>query len=143
MAIQETTPSRNITIGYRELAAFAVTILVIAGTIMGAMQWAVVTAVTPLREEIRELSRRVDAGFAENRSELRGETGEIRGEMTNLRGEMGEIRGEMANLRGELTAVRNELTDLRKDISDLSNRVTRIETILEQQRPDMTAPDTP
>ena len=136
MAVQESNPPRNITIGYKELAAFAVTILVIAGTIMGAMQWAVVTAVTPLREEIRELSRRVDAGFAENRSELRGETGEIRGEMTNLRGEMGEIRGE-------LTAVRNELTDLRKDISDLSNRVTRIETILEQQRPDMTAPDTP
>ena len=104
MAIQETTPPRNIMIGYKELAAFAVTILVIVGAIMGAMQWAVVTAVTPLREEIRELSRRVDAGFAENRSEM---------------------------------------IDLRKDINDLSNRVTRIETILEQLHRGTTAPDTP
>ena len=90
MAIQETTPSRNIMIGYKELAALAVTILVIAGAIMGAMQWAVTTAVTPLREEIR-----------------------------------------------------NEMTNLRKGISDLSNRVTRIETILEQQRRGTMAPDTP
>ena len=104
MAIQETTPPRNIMIGYKELAAFAVTILVIVGAIMGAMQWAVVTAVTPLREEIRELGRRVDAGFAENRSEM---------------------------------------IDLRKDINDLSNRVTRIETILEQLHRGTTAPDTP
>lgn len=122
MAVQETNPPRNVMIGYRELAAFAVTILVIVGAIMGAMQWAVATAVTPLREETRALreetrtlSGRVDAGFAESRSEL----------------------------RGELTAVRNELTDLRKDINDLSNRVTRIETILEQQRQGTTAPDTP
>lgn len=111
MAVQETTPPRNILIGYRELAALAVTILVVAGAIMGAMQWAVATAVTPLREEIRTLSRRMDAGFAENRSE-----------MTNMR---------------------RELTDLRKDISDLANRVTRIETILEQQDRGTTAPDTP
>ena len=111
MAIQETNPSRNILIGYKELAAFAVAILVIVGAIMGAMQWAVVTAVTPLREEIRELSRRVDAGFAEN-------------------------RGEMSNMR-------RELTDPRKDINELSHRVTRIETILEQQRRGATAPDTP
>ena len=125
MAVQETNPPRNILIGYKELAALAVTILVIAGAIMGAMQWAVVTAVTPLREEIRELSRRVDAGFAENR------------------GEMSNMRGEMADMRKELADMRNELTDLRKDISDLSNRVTRIETILEQQRQGTTAPDTP
>ena len=111
MAIQETTPPRNILIGYKELAAFAVTILVIVGAIMGAMQWAVVTAVTPLREEIRELSRRVDAGFAEN-------------------------RGEMSNMRGELA-------DMRKDINGLSNRITRIETILEQLHRGTTAPDTP
>lgn len=118
MAIQETTPPRNIMIGYKELAAFAVTILVIVGAIMGAMQWAVVTAVTPLREEIRELSRRVDAGFAEN-------------------------RGEMSNMRGELADMRKEMADMRKDINELSNRVTRIETILEQQRRGTTAPDTP
>ena len=111
MAIQETTPPRNIMIGYRELAALAVTILVIAGAIMGAMQWAVATSVTPLREEIRALSRRVDAGFAENRAEV------------------GNLRQEMINMR--------------KDISDLTNRVTRIETILEQQRPGTTPPDTP
>ena len=49
----------------------------------------------------------------------------------------------MSTLRGEMTAVRNELTDLRKDISDLTNRVTRIETILEQQRQGTRAPDTP
>ena len=42
-----------------------------------------------------------------------------------------------------MTGVRNELTDLRKDINELSNRVTRIETILEQQRQGTTAPDTP
>ncbi len=104
MAIQETTPPRNIMIGYKELAALAVTILVIAGAIMGAMQWAVATVVTPLRDEIRR---------------------------------------EMTALRGEITTLRGELTDLRKDISDLSNRVTRIETILEQQRPGTMAPDTP
>ena len=104
MAVQETTPPRNLLIGYKELAALAATILVIAGAIMGAMQWAVVTAVAPLREEIRELSRRVDAGFTENRSEM---------------------------------------NDLRKEISELSNRVTRIETILEQLHQGTTAPDTP
>ena len=104
MAIQETTPPRYIVVGYRELAALAVTILVIAGAIMGAMQWAVVTAVTPLREEIRR---------------------------------------EMTSVRTELTAVRNEMTNLRKEISDLSNRVARIETILEQQRQGTMAPDTP
>lgn len=49
----------------------------------------------------------------------------------------------MTNLRGELTAVHNELTDLRKDINELSIRVTRIETILEQQRQGTTAPNTP
>lgn len=111
MAVQETTPPRNILIGYRELVALAVTILVVAGAIMGAMQWAVATAVTPLREEIRR-------------------------EMTYLRGEMSEMRGEMSEMRGELT-------DLRKDISDLTNRVTRVETILEQQGRGTTAPDTP
>ena len=111
MAIQETTPARNILIGYKELAALAVTILVIAGAIMGAMQWAIATSVAPLREEIRELSRRVDAGFAENRSEMGG--------------------------------LREEMIDMRKDINDLSNRVTRIETILEQLRQGTTAPDTP
>ena len=32
---------------------------------------------------------------------------------------------------------------MRKDINELSNRVTRIETILEQQRQGTAAPDTP
>ena len=86
------------------------------------MWWAITRTFAPLWEDVRALSRRVDAGFAENRS---------------------EIRGEMSTLRGEMTAVRNELTDLRKDISDLTNRVTRIETILEQQRQGTRAPDTP
>lgn len=97
MAIQATSPLRSILIGYKELAALAVTLLVIAGAIMDAMQWAIATAVTPLREEIRR----------------------------------------------EITALRGAMTNLRKDISDLSNRVTRVETILEQQRQGTMAPDTP
>ena len=133
MAIQETTPPRNIMIGYKELAALAVTILVIAGAIMGAMQWAVATAVTPLREEIRR-----------EMTTLRGEITTLRGEMSGIRGEITTLRGEMSEIRGEMSEIRGELTGLRKDISDLSNRVTRIETILEQQRPRiMMAPDTP
>ena len=94
MAVQETNPTRNIMIGYKELAAFAVTILVIAGAIMGAMQWAVVTAVTPLREEIRELSRRVDTGFAENR-----------GEMSNMRGELADMRKDINELSNRATRI--------------------------------------
>ena len=61
MAIQETTPPRNIMIGYKELAAFAVTILVIVGAIMGAMQWAVVTAVTPARPSNRSSTPLTDS----------------------------------------------------------------------------------
>ena len=122
MAIQETTPPRYIVVGYKEFSVLAATLLLIVVAIFGVTKWAISRTFAPLREDIRALSRRVDAGFAENRGELRGETG---------------------GARGEMTAVRNELTDLRKDISDLSNRVTRIETILEQQRQGTTAPDTP
>lgn len=103
MAVQETTPPRNILIGYKELVALAVTILVITGAIMGAMQWAVVTAVTPLREEIRALSRRVDAGFAENRSE-----------MSDLRKEMTDMRKEISDLSNRVTRIETILEQLRQ-----------------------------
>ena len=41
-----------------------------------------------------------------------------------------------------MTNTRRGSTDLRKDINELSNRVTRIETILKQQRQGTTVPDT-
>ena len=122
MAIQETTPPRCIVVGYKEFSVLAATLPLIVVAIFGVTKWAISRTFAPLREDIRAFSRRVDAGFAKNRSELRGETG---------------------GARGEMTAVRSELTDLRKDINDLSNRVTHIETILEQQRRGTTAPATP
>ena len=129
MAIQETTPPRYIVVGYKEFSVLAAILLLIVVAIFGITKWAISRTFAPLREDIRALSRRVDAGFADNRSKVQGGTGETDGEMTIL--------------GGETTAVRSELTDLRNDINDLSNRVTRIETILEQQRQGTTTPDTP
>ncbi len=64
MAIQETTPPHSVLIGYKELAVLAVIVLLIVVAIFGTTMWAISRTFAPLREDIRALSRRMDAALA-------------------------------------------------------------------------------
>ena len=87
MAIQETTPPHSVLIGYRKLAVLAVIVLLIVVAIFGTTMWAISRTFAPLREGIRALSRRMDAGFAGVRKELlalRKDIGDLDNQATRI-----------------------------------------------------------
>lgn len=69
-----------------------------------------------LNGHVVELGRRMDAGFAEQREELRIVFGGLRSEM---RTEIGSLRSEMRTEIGSLrTEMRTEIGDLRSEMGD-------------------------
>ena len=100
---------------------------VLAGmfVLLAAMLSAGAIAFTSLSGQILGLQEQMGDFRAEVHEEIGGLRAEMHGEIGGLRAEM---HGEIGGLRAEM---REEFAGLREEIGELSERMTRIETLLE------------
>jgi len=64
-----------------------------------------------------------------------GLAGLILQQMSGFRADMAVLRADVAVLRADVAVLRTEVNELRDDLTGLSERVTRIETLLEYALP--------
>ena len=155
MAVRdETVKPGSLFFGFKELLVFAVALVILVGGIMGSMQWAVssmqwvvTSTVAPLlgsidalRQDVRALDSRVDTLAETVPTEIGSLRDHMNQEFKAVRSEMGGLRDDMSQ---EFKAVRGEITNVREDIAALSERLTRVETLLEQRAGQAGAASTP
>lgn len=105
----------------KEWLALIGAVVVILGGLLGGMR----LVVAPLYTEMQALNGRMDRMDA------------------RMQEEFGVMREEFKVVRGETADVRKDLVDLRKDIADLSERLTRVETLLERNADRPSGSDAP
>lgn len=107
----------------REWLALIGAVVVILGGLLGGMR----LVVAPLYTEMQALRRDIQA--VHSRMDRMD---------TRMQEEFNVVREEFSVVRGEFKAVRGEIADIREDIAVLSERLTRVETLLER---DTAGPD--
>ena len=122
----------------KELSALLGIVLAAVGVLLGGTQWAVSSAlettltfaVSPLREDLRL----VQADLRSVQADLRSVQADIR----SLSEGQAEIRGQLAVQGADVSALREEVRSVRADVralgegqADLSERLVRVETLLE------------
>jgi len=105
----------------REWLALIGAVVVILGGMLGGMR----LVVAPLYTEMQA---------------LRGDVQAMDARMNRMDARMQE---EFKAVRGEIADIREDLVDIRKDIASLSERVTRVETLLERDADQTGVPGTP
>ena len=115
----------------KELSALLGIVLAAVGVLLGGTQWAVssalettlIFAVSPLREDLRLVQADLRSVQADIRSLSEGQA---------------EIRGQLAVQGADVSALREEVRSVRADVralgegqADLSERLVRVETLLE------------
>ena len=94
----------------REWLALIGAVVVILGGLLGGVR----LVVAPLYAEMQAVNGRIDRMDA------------------RMQEEFSVVREEFKAVRGEIADIRGDLVDIRKDIAALSERMTRVETLLER-----------
>ena len=125
----------------KEWLALIGAVVVILGGLLGGMRLVVAplyTEMQALRRDVQAMDARMDRMDTRMQEEFKA----VRSEIGGVRGEIGSVRGEVNGLRQDMS---NEFKAVRSDIAVLSERLTRVETLLEldADRPGASdAPDT-
>ena len=110
----------------REWLALIGAVVVILGGLLGGVR----LVVAPLYTEMQALRRDIQAVHSRmDRMDTRRQE------------EFNVVREEFSVVRGEFKAVRGEMADTREDIAVLSERLTRVETLLERDADQSDASD--
>lgn len=122
----ETGRASTTLVKVKEWLAIIGAVVVILGGLLGGMR----LVVAPLYTEMQALRRDIQA---------------VNGRMDRMDARMQEefsvMREEFKAVRGEIVNIREDLVDIRKDIAALSERLTRVETLLEQDTDQPAASD--
>jgi len=127
MVTQAETGRMGTVVKIREWLALIGAVVVILGGLLGGMRLVVAplyTEMQALRRDIQAVNGRMD------RMDIR------------MQEEFSVMREEFKVVRDEIADVRGDLADVRKDIAALSERVTRVETLLERDTDQPVALDT-
>jgi len=124
MVTQAETGRTGTVVKIREWLALIGAVVVILGGLLGGMR----LVVAPLYTEMQALNGRMDL-MREELKVVRGEIGSVRDEIGSVRGEIGSVRDEVNDLRQDMN---DEFKAVRSDIAALSERMTRVETLLER-----------
>ena len=125
-------PERRSMTRWAEIATIVGSVLMAAGVLVGGTRWAVVSAVEPLRAEVRELRRDVGAlrdhvhtEVGALRDHVRTEVGALRGYVHTEVGALREdIRKEIGTLRED---VHRDIGELRQSVHGIDVRLARVE----------------
>ncbi len=137
MAVRdETVKPGGLSVGFKELLAFAVALVILVGGIVGGMQWAVSSMQWVVTSTVAPLLGSIDA----LRQDVRALDSRVHTLAETVPTEIGGLRSDMSQ---EFKAVRGEIVNVREDIAALSERLTRVETLLEQRTGQAGAASTP